>query len=195
MQRKKAVGWLLAMGVILALATLGLVYTNWSQKLTINGNVNTGSLNVNWEVECAGLDPNVGCTVDNEVGKKDIGECTIDQSGSKKIDIVITNGYPGYVCHFWTNITNKGSLDVVIANTPTFNAAWLDVDQVTTTFVPGDWTPAAGSLSKGDCKNPQLPGGGTIDFCDWEITVLKGAPQDTKIPFSIQITATLVNTN
>ena len=203
MKSKKALGGLLAMGVILALAALGLVYTNWDQTFTINGNVSTGTVEVNAERFCdnAGAD----CAWDNEgAGQKitkDIGSCVHTGSGDK-FTLTISNGYPGYRCHFWINITNKGQLPVEVTSMIKNVSTGLKVTQVTDT---GSWDPVAngypalpgGLFPKGDCKEAQLAPGETT-FCDFDVEVNKNAPEGAgkdgpALKFTINVLAELLN--
>ena len=203
MQSKKALGGLLAMGVVLALAALGLVYTNWDQTFTINGNVSTGTVEVNAIRFCdnAGAD----CAWDNEGEDqkitKDIARCIHTESG-KTFTLTISNGYPGYQCHFWLNITNKGQLPVTVTNEIKNVSTGITVTQVTDGLwdpVANGYPPLPGNLFlKGDCKAAQLAPGETT-LCDFDVALDKniqeGAGKDGKpaLKFTINVLAELLN--
>ena len=180
MRRKGPIAGLLFMGVLIVLGTMGLVYGSWTETLNINGTVETGDVNVS--IESKSID---------EGGEKlkDIASCeqsasdTDDDTKDDKVAVTILNGFPGYSCHFWTNITNTGSLPVSVSAVLTgVNTDALRVDR-------SDDDP---DLPKGDCEEAQLNTGQTT-FCDWTVHVLKGADQDANYGFEINITAELIN--
>ena len=213
MQSKKAVGGLLAMGLLVALATMALVFTNWEQRLQINGNVTTGSVDVNAVRFCdlTGAD----CAWDNEGPgakvTKEIASCVHTQPSAKKFVVTIENGYPGFKCHVWINITSKTKLPVVVSNRIAISPddGSIKVTQVADT---GAWDPTAhgypalppltdpvtgapipNTPPKGDCKEAQLTGPNETTFCDFDIEVNKTAAQGTKYTFTIDVTAELLN--
>lgn len=208
MQRKKAVGGLLAMGLLLALATMALVYTNWGQNLTINGSVTTGSVDVKAIRVCdigTGVPGDPPCTLDNEgVGAKvtkDIGSCVFAQPSAKKFTVTITNGYPGYKCHFWINVTNNSKLPVSVSHaisalptgikvTPVADGAWDAVAKGYPPLLGTDGLPT--TFPKGNCTEAQL-GLNETTFCDFDVAVNKTAAQGTTSPFTIDVSADLLN--
>lgn len=199
MKRKTAIGGLLLMGVMIAMATLALVYGNWAQRFAINGTVQTGTVNVKALRICGPLeDP--PCAFDNE-GEgakvtKDVGQCALTQDG-KKFTLTITNGYPGYKCHFWIDIVNNGKLPVTVRH----RISELPQGIKVTPVADGDWNPVdngypplpeGGTFPKGDCTADQLNQGG-ITFCDFDVQVNKNAEQGQDLSFSIDVLAELLN--
>lgn len=91
--------------VLLVLATLGIVYGNWAQTLSINGSVTTAEINVKWTV--------VGkACPDNEEGTgKNVG-VTQRNLVADKIIMTTTNGYPGYQAKCNVTVKNNGKLPV-----------------------------------------------------------------------------------
>jgi len=177
MKRKTMTTGLLAMGIVIALATLGLVVGNWAQSLSINGNVQTGNLGARIESKL---------TADND--PKDVATCTSsnDAEGTK-VSVQITNAYPGYQCHFWTNVINTDKLPISVSAVPKNISAGL-------TLIRSDDIPAnAGEPTdpKGDCTADQLLAG-EVEYCDWDVVVDKSVAQGATLGFDINICAGLV---
>jgi hypothetical protein len=195
MKRKTAVTGLLFMGVLVAAATLGLVYGNWAERINLNGTVQTGNLDVSLN--------QVNGVTETEAKGKDIGTCDV-QIGPEvdkfnKVRVTIGNGYPGYSCKFWINLTNTGTLPVELSSAVKNLPAGITV-----TPVPDGFYPEHG-IQKGDCQGVdidadgvpaatanQLNPGDTV-FCDWRVSVTKAALQETTYEFSINILAELLN--
>ena len=94
---------LLVMGIVIALAALGLVAGTWTQKLSIGGSVNTSGLDASIAFQSA---------QDNENGK-DIGQCDGQANASTKtVDIVVSNAYPNYRCEVTWTVTNTGQMPI-----------------------------------------------------------------------------------
>ena len=112
---------LLALGLVVALATLGVGYAAWTQQLTFNGTVETGTVGVNWldTATCADTDPlGAGITT----GER-------DSTDHKLVHMVIDNGYPGYEGRCFFEHENSGSLPLQIVS--------LEIQG--TTVGPGTW--------------------------------------------------------
>jgi len=118
----------LFMGVLVALAALGVVYGLWSKNLLINGTVRTGDLNADWDairtndpslLTVVSPDP---CTPElNPTGcvapRKDVGSCDARVLGTGETEwpgqvaeVLIRNAYPSYECTVDALITNTGTI-------------------------------------------------------------------------------------
>ena len=92
MKGKTATTGLLAKGIVILLATLGLVYGNWSQTLSIGGTVTTSGLNAEF----------VNVSAVENAEDKDVGSCSVTEKAgtggssekTKGINIEILNAYP-----------------------------------------------------------------------------------------------------
>ena len=171
---------MLFMGVLIVLATMGLVYGSWQANVDINGAVTTGNVNV--ELVVIGAQEN-----DAEKGKNfancsaeafDIVSDAPNDPKDDKVQLTINNGFPGYSCNLSINLVNRGSLPVVVSGTVKANAASEGAISVTP--------------KTDDCETLQLNPGDII-YCDWDIGVLKGADQKAVYEFDINVTADLIN--
>ncbi len=130
----------LFMLLVLALVAVGVGFGLWSKLLTINGVVNTGTVDAVFyqaftdddggiqnpdkdagdEGPCplygdSGCDPRAfGPNPDRY--DKDVGECEvwIDDKDNEILHIRVDNGYPSYHCTVWFDIWNNGSVPVKI---------------------------------------------------------------------------------
>jgi len=89
--------------VMIALTVAGFAYAHWTEKLVINGTVNTGKLDLAWSCECW----------DNDDELKDVGEisCNIEDD---TLTITVNNAYPCYEVGGTINITNVGTVPAVL---------------------------------------------------------------------------------
>ena len=105
---KTATTGLLAMGIVILLATLGLVYGNWSQTLTIGGSVTTSGLDAAFK--------NFEFTdYEDDNGLKDVGKCELDtalSTDNKSVVINLVNVYPNYYCNITGGVVNTGQMPV-----------------------------------------------------------------------------------
>jgi len=106
---------LLALLLVLALATLGLGYAHWEKLLDIDGTVNTGEVNAIWTaanttdpVGANDLKDATGARSDKDVGML---ECTID-ANPQILHYTIHNGYPSYYADCEVEWTNNGTIPV-----------------------------------------------------------------------------------
>ena len=184
-----------ALLLVLVLAVIGLVYGNWSQKLTITGTVGTGSVSAEWNTPIGKV-----CT-ENET-TKNVGETTLNVIGEKTLAVTLTNVYPNYIgdcepeIHYTGNIpgvvesitiTGKGincSLDGQgQAPTGTFQATCLD---------PGTGAPAIQvNWNNGLCTqltgHPSGPHLTDKTGSSMLVEVLKTAEQKATYGFNIEI--------
>lgn len=126
-RRSRRLTTLFSLVAVLALASMGLTYTLWSETLEVDGTVNTGTLDVSIggsyvEKVDAGFGPldealyddgskvdAANCSVDGEfVGVTGPGENGYDN----KLNITVTGGYPSYYCIVTVTVTNDGNVPV-----------------------------------------------------------------------------------
>jgi len=150
--------------LIMALSIVGFAYAHWSDRLDINGTLHTGEVDVYYSaVSCIETDPCGvgGCTV----------VITTDQDGDSddKLEICLTDVYPGYVCRVEFTITNRGDIPV-------------HFEGKTWTVPLPPWVIESESFPSP--IDAGLSGTGYIEFSiDQE-----RAPQDTTISFELKIT-------
>jgi len=108
---------LLALAVVLA--SIGAAAAMWSETLKINVKVNTGEVDVEWsEWNCSdtGADPQAE-GFDNSEGK-DVAQCIVeaekydDEGDVIKLNVTITNAYPGYHAVITGIVDNIGTIPV-----------------------------------------------------------------------------------
>jgi len=161
MSRKSLPVVAVAMLLVIALAAMGLVYGLWSETLTINGTVGTGSVDAAFS--------NVE-TWDEET--KPVGTCdAVLSADGNTLTVTINNGYPSYLCyvHFW--VTNVGSIPIHV-HLPTFSAPnELEVE-----------------LYKCYDEEQQIHSGAAYD-CYFTVHVLQSAAQNSSYNFSGSIFA------
>jgi hypothetical protein len=112
---------LVAVLLLIALASLGVVYGLWSKTLTIEGTVNTGRLHARWDgVICSEFHdwpwPPEGT---GEVLGKDVGstDAYIDPNDNNTMHLVIENGYPSYSVDCEVEYVNDGTIPWIIRGT------------------------------------------------------------------------------
>ncbi len=94
---------LLLLTLVLILGSMGLVYGLWSETLTINGTVNTGSVDAAWVfVICSDIE---GKQVGTTSGQ-------IDPQNNKLLHFTIGNGYPSYTGDCQVEFRNTGTIPV-----------------------------------------------------------------------------------
>lgn len=101
--------WLVTLAVIMSLAVAGIGLAWWTDTLNVSGTVETGNLNVKF----------TGAEVsDNEPAGTDVGVITanVNNENDKKVDITVTNAYPGYEGTATITITNDGTVPVKVAS-------------------------------------------------------------------------------
>ena len=93
--------------LLVTLAAVGIGSALWSEQLTINGNVATGTLDVDYVF---------ADTEDNEIPEKDYAECVAILTGGdwpeSRVQFDIYNGYPSYECWALFAVENTGSIPV-----------------------------------------------------------------------------------
>lgn len=161
-RRQRGVTGMLFMGVLIAAGTLGLAIAAWSTDLTINGNVQTGEIDAKLFVFE---------TRDNE-DDKDVGQCDALAVDSTKVNVEITNGYPGYECDVLIDVDNNSKIPISVTGDLKANGN------------------GAIELKNFNCEEEQIAGFG-VGICDFTINVTKAAEQDTKYEFQVNVCAYL----
>ena len=117
---KSLIGIFIAM---LLLASAGIAYALWSETLKINVTVKTGEVDVKWsDWSCNdnGADPQ-SPGFNNSEGK-DVAKCYVeeekyDEEGDLiKLNVTITNAYPGYHAVITGIVDNIGTIPVKLYN-------------------------------------------------------------------------------
>ena len=169
MKGKTAISGLLAMGIVIGLATLGLVYGNWSQSLQIGGSITTSLLDASIEIK--GIEDSDG----SNNGLKDVGICRIGTAADgKHAEIIIENAYPNYSCDVFYSVENTGQMPIMV--TPK-NDGGVIHSSINVSLV---------------CPGTQLLPGERLD-CTATITFSKGAeelPQKALFDFGSKINIT-----
>jgi|SRR3990172_7505002 len=115
--RKAGVAPLIVAGaLVLALATVGLVYGLWSETLLIEGTVHTGEVYAEW-VHCSCEDGEDGGTDPHPDGiPKDVGStsCVIDPENPQILRLVVNNAYPSYWNDCEVEFANTGTVPIKI---------------------------------------------------------------------------------
>jgi hypothetical protein len=129
------------MVLILALAGLGVGYGLWSKLLTIDGTVNTGTVNAIFDIaftdddnkiDNPDKDPNdagpcpafgSGSCDPSSFGPKptrydkDVAICVAElDAGQMSLTVTVQNGYPSYHCTVWYDILNNGTIPIKLQN-------------------------------------------------------------------------------
>jgi len=122
LKRKRVPIGVLAVGLLMILASIGIVNGLWSKNLVIHGVVETGDLNVDWTTASSG--DNFGPDECTDFGgfdcdglvPKDVGslDCFIDNVDAQILHFEISNGYPSYEADCEVHLTNTGSIPFVI---------------------------------------------------------------------------------
>lgn len=151
--RAAPVGALLLL-LLLALASIGIVYGLWSKVLVIEGTVQTGRVHARWDAAiCSEFFhwpwPPEG---NGEVDGKDVGSTTVtvDPNDNNRLLVTIDNGYPSYAVDCEVEYVNDGTIPVVIRGTTIIPGPGLTnctltgnqtktlvCDQLTVVFVDG----------------------------------------------------------
>jgi hypothetical protein len=107
--------------LLLALASIGVVYGLWSKVLVIEGTVQTGRLHARWDgAICSEFFnwpwPPEG---NGEVDGKDVGSTTItiDPNDNNRLLVTINNGYPSYAVDCEVEYVNDGTIPFLIRGT------------------------------------------------------------------------------
>jgi hypothetical protein len=98
----------LALIVVLALATTGLIYTAWAGSLRIDSNVKTASFGADFEV--VGAVPGGGA-----------GTCDVSGNNTDHLVIKLGNASPGYSCGASFLIGNRSTIPVQVQNVAVTN--------------------------------------------------------------------------
>jgi len=152
--------------LVLALATLGIGYGMWDKILYIDGTVNTGEVDADFD---AAFTDDSGTNIDPGYDKH-VASCEVSGVGTQTLYITIENAYPSYRCRVDFQVTNTGTIPVI-------------VNAFNTTGVPAEL----------DVTLTDLPIGTQIDppmgeaHGDVEIHVLQTAAELANYGFSAEI--------
>ena len=183
MKRKLPLG-VVAMLVMLVLATIGVVYGNWTQKLTINGTVSTGSVDATW------IDNPVSpkC-IDSEFGgPKDVAQMTQHvKADGKFLNVELTNGYPNYAadCEVTLQYTGKipGKIERITFDPKNLTGCVVDQSPNTGSFSA---TCAELQVTWDDGLCTQLSSGDRLGS-SLIVEVLKGAEENASYGFNVNV--------
>jgi hypothetical protein len=163
--------------LLVALATLGIAYGQWTDTLTINGTVTTGEVDVDWV--------SFGCYD----GEDQATIQTVLSEDEDTIIITVENGYPDYVAHCWANSRVRGTIPVYIKSidfTPGSNLSGCSVEHDTE---QGSFTATCSQLevewTNGLCKKFNV---GSGEGSNMQFSVLNGAEQNTSYQFTVSYT-------
>jgi len=119
---------LLVLTLVLALASLGVAYGLWSKVLSVEGTVNTGDLNADWDLtSCGELYGWPGPFHQGEFLGKDVGsvDAEIDPADPQILHFTVNNGYPSYVADCEVEYTNTGTIPLNVVGTTIIPEAGL----------------------------------------------------------------------
>jgi len=109
--RSKAIGILALLSMV---ASIGVAMAMWTESLSVQVNVNTGEVNLDFDAWC----------VEHQEGPdddiKDVGSCdayvTEDEEGNPLVVVDIDNAYPWYGFTVYVRMNNTGTIPVKIFN-------------------------------------------------------------------------------
>ncbi len=135
MSRKSLPLGVMAMILIVALATIGVAYGLWSETLTITGTVHTGELDIEysgpWVYEFVNILKDGKWYADWEPPEKDrYAECDAwigKLDGHEELFVNVTGAYPSYKCLVWFDIHNAGTVPVHLSKPVGQAPAWVQV--------------------------------------------------------------------
>ncbi len=207
---KKRLG-LLTLSLVLALGSLGVAYAAWTDEVTVEGSVTTGSLC--WRFpDCVFIDPhppvnpggdyptltpdygaNPGFAPDEQgrgfwLVDKNVGwgECELSADG-KTLNVTLHNAYPCYFNSLSFYVMNCGTVPlkidhVLINETKLTSVSYVPLD------LSGDGVYDF-EIRYGDNFGAQIePGPSFLEFSLW-MHVLQPAPQNDTLSFSITLVA------
>jgi hypothetical protein len=142
----------LFLGLVIALGAIGIGQALWSETLTIDGSVHTGTVDVylsdDGTQKCVDI---VGVGLCQQIPEgKDVATCetlyagpdgdsNVDE-GADHLQITVTGAYPSFHCKVSFDIGNIGTVPVHVTMTgPTGNAAVIESLVCAPTFVAVDY--------------------------------------------------------
>jgi hypothetical protein len=107
----------LVVGLLVVLATIGVVSGLWSKNLVVDGTVETGDLSVDWtEPRCSENNPWPSGTNQGEYLGKDVGDFDWEigdaEFGDQVLRIKLSNTYPSYFVDCELHWINNGTIPV-----------------------------------------------------------------------------------
>lgn len=121
--------------LILALAAIGVGSALWSETLTIDGDVTTGNVDVEFDF-----------VFTDDLGAE--GECS-HTGAPNELTVTMANVYPTYECHLQFDVRNDGSIPVLVDE-----PVWVMPPEITVTsnFCYGDDFPLPAPGWTGACN-------------------------------------------
>lgn len=110
MKKRFLTAGILFMVLVGMLAAIGTGYALWSKTLNIQGSVQTGEVDADFDAATTN-DP-VG-TIDPGYDK-DVASCEVSGVGTQTLTVTILNGYPSYTCAVDFLVTNTGTVPVKV---------------------------------------------------------------------------------
>ncbi len=157
-------------------AAFGAALAMWSETLRINTYIHTGEVDVAWAGwNCTDTGPDPQAPGFNNTEGKDVASCNVtaerydNENETIKLNVTITNGYPGYSVNITGYVENTGTIPVKLLNwTITgVNTTALDVHL----YIPGD---------------TQLHPGYNHSYI-LEVTILQNATEYTDYTFEVTL--------
>lgn len=188
--------------LLIALLTSGVAYGLWSKNLTLNGTVNTGSVDASFsleEVDESGdfndLCPSGGYTIGQdcdldgflddhmEVEDKDVGSCTVEMLDAYTMEVTVDGAYPQYNCFVRYNVENTGSIPLKLFGPDYFYEDVYMGRAINTTELHANIWP-------NNCFEDgiQIHTGDAV-FCNLHISVYQAAEMDTEYSFLVKFFA------
>lgn len=143
-RRKLRRSTLFTLIALIGLLSMGIGYAAWTQNLTINGTVDTATLDVHWSTSST--------ADDTTVNPLSVASCTatVNALDDNVLDVALTNAYPGFQCIVNAVVKNDSSVPVIAQADPTFTG---NTGKVTTTIGTCDIdTTQIGVGSTGTCE-------------------------------------------
>ena len=133
----------LSMVPLLALAAVGVAFALWGETLTVNGNVETGTVDAGWTLAiCSDIDPRAT----GEVAIVEADPASGDIPGLDDISFEVVGAYPGYRANCVLQYTYTGSVPVRVESIR-FDPANLDNCVVTQSTTTGSLEASCDQLS------------------------------------------------
>ncbi len=111
------------LALTILLASLATAYAMWAETLRINVTINTGEVDVEWsDWACSDRGPDPQAPGFNNSEGKDVASCYVepeiydDEGDVIKLNVTITNAYPGYNPEFKFLVDNIGTIPVKLLN-------------------------------------------------------------------------------
>ncbi len=160
---------------------LGITMAMWSETLKVNVYVNTGEVKVKWsEWYCSDTGPDPQAPGFNNTEGKDVAKCYVtveqwahDPPDPIKLNITLSNAYPGYAVNVTLVVDNIGSIPVKLYAVNYTHLEPQDLEALSIRLIPPSDT--------------QIHPGGNSTYI-LEIIVLQAANETTTYSFDVEFT-------